>query len=279
MIPLLRVLPALALLILPAGARASCGLDLCPIDAAPDAVSQPVQVQSLTRHTAAPGGAAWYVESFLGLDARLLETKAGDLSLGASLPLLWTRDAFGPWMGLGNAIGRVDYRLPLGGEGLSLAMGSQLELPTTTRDTHDDAGHTVVLPYLRGAAVLGPVDLRLEGGWARTLGHSADHEHDATSFLPEVEVNPHSDNELLGRLGLGARLPLGRSSLRAAGTVELIEELGEEGRLVPTAGPSLAADAGPVSVQAQAWFPLSTTARRFDRRLNLVVVYEPRLQR
>lgn len=272
----LSALAAAAALALAAGpARASCGLDLCPLDAAPDHREPGLRLLSQTRHTAAPDGASWYLESFVGAEGRLVEGAAGELRLSGSLPVLWLRDAFGPWVGLGNAVALVDHRLPLGGEAVALALGTQLELPSTTRETHDDAGHTVLLPYLRASAAQGRLVARGRLGWARTLGRSADHDHAAGAFLPQVEVNPHSDSEVQARLGLGTSLPLGAGRLVPGVDVELIEELGEDGAFLPSLGPGLDLHAGPLRARLQAWLPLSPVARRFDHRVSLVLGLAP----
>ena len=274
---LVRLLFAGALALLPQVAEASCGLDMCPIDAAPDVVPPRVRLQSQTRHTEAPDGAAWYVEEFVGAQVVAVRRPGAELRLGASLPVIWLRDATGPWTGLGNTIALAELGLHRGEARGEVALGTQLELPTTTRDTHDDAGNTVLLPYLRGMVARGPVDLSARVGWARSVGGAAaGHSHDDLGFLPTVEVNPHSDSELLQRLELGLLLRPGAVSLRPALAAQLIEELGPQGILVPSGGPALDLFAGPVRMRAQAWLPLSTAHQRFDRRLNLVVAYEPR---
>lgn len=263
---MLLTLLAPVLLALSGPAQASCGLEVCPLDAAPTGPDRSLQGRVLVRHTAAPDSAAWYTESFLG--GSLMPTDR--LQLGASVPLLLVQDAYGPWVGLGNSIATVDGAI-LDRSALTGAVGLQLELPTTTRDTHDDGGHLVALPYARVAAGSGAVDVRVRAGWARVLALSDDHAHPDMAFSPAVEVNPHTDSELLLRLEGGATLTRGPARLRLAAGAQHIRPA-EEAPLL-AASPVLEVALARLLLRGQVELPL-TEPHRFSRRLTLNVTFQ-----
>lgn len=238
-------------------AQASCGLEMCPLDAAPTPRSA-LQARSLTRYTADPTTAAWYAETFVGGGVRLRQ----GVMLGASLPLLYVQDAAGGWLGLGNTVAIVDWQRD------TLAAGLQLELPTTTRDTHDDAGHVVAFPYVRALRAWGRWDARARAGWGRSLSFSEeDHEH-GVAFSPYAEVNPHSDSELQLRAEAGWQV----SGVRPALSTAFIQEFG--GDTLLTLNPVVELRREQILLRAQLEHPL-TAARRFEQRVSLNVTYSP----
>lgn len=257
-------------------AAASCGLEMCPPDAAPTAPARALSARVMTRQTTAPLGAAWYAESFLGASLPLGE----HLQVGGSLPILLVQDAYGLWMGLGNALVLADWQSSSSSSAAAPdpvvgALGLQLELPTTNRDTHDDGGHLVALPYARATATLGSVDLRGRLGVAQSLStHAADHTHSTLAFSPAVEVNPHADTEALGRLELGWTHTGAALWLRPALLAEAIQELvaedggGGGGGLLLTASPVLEVAHRRLLLRGQLELPM-TSVRRFDRRVTL----------
>ena len=228
------------------------------MDAAPPQPS-PLLLRGLTRYTADPSTAAWYTETFLGAGLRLRES----VLVGANLPLLYVQDAADGWVGLGNTVAFADWQVVP-----AAALGLQLELPTTTRDTHDDAGHVVAFPYARGTASRGRADVRLRGGWGRTLDGGEDHEHTALVFSPYAAVNPHSDSELQLRAEAGAALGPARPALGGAAIYEL------DGAFLATINPVIELTRPQWVLRAQ-WEQPLTEQRRFARRVSLTVTYHP----
>ncbi|MCB9745594.1 MAG: hypothetical protein H6740_23660 [Alphaproteobacteria bacterium] len=243
------------LLLLLNAAQAACGLDACPIEGE---VPERARVQLTSRYAGAPDGAAWYAETLVGGHVRVGE----GLRLSAQLPMLVTRDAYGLRPGLGDSLLQADLAGP--GEALRWGLGVQLELPTNTLAT--DTPHLVALPYLRAQPRVGAWDLRARAGWAKASTAGPKHEH--PSDMPQVQVNPHSDSELLLRGELGWTRALTPATLRPGLSAELVQGVAEPSLRLLTAGPTAELDLGVVTLRAAAEWPLLGPPR-FDQRVSV----------
>jgi len=196
-----------------APAKASCGLDRCPVPA--DGAESPAlfSATSTLRHTTAEGG--WYGEAFVGA-----VVQPNDWSrLEASMPLVvYAGDD--DVQGLGNSVVLAELLWTADDE-LSVGGGLQAELPTAIDEALGD-DHLVLLPYMSLHAMKDRTGATTWLGWGRALGasgeathadHGHDHSHDHQQSTT-LAVNPHSASELLGRVELGHRLPFSSATLQ-----------------------------------------------------------------
>ncbi|GEM_PF-1817143 len=246
----------------PTPAHASCGLDQCPIDAAPTSSDAPaVALRSHTRVSAAAGATgAWYGETYVGA----LVLAPGSVRLGGSLPLVALSTPEGTVAGVGNAVVVVDWAVPVRSSTWRAAVGSQVELPTATDGDLGEA-HLMVLPYGRVEALGSAFGFTVTAGWARTVapGHGHSHGHDGTPL-----VNPHSDSELRLRGQAGWTRARGQDWLRLGPQIDVVQELVETRSTLVSAGPFLDIGTGRTTIRIRGELPL-TEARRTDARVGL----------
>ncbi|MCB9762124.1 MAG: hypothetical protein H6739_20050 [Alphaproteobacteria bacterium] len=242
---------------IPSVAGASCGLDHCPMDAAPSAAKVRGELKLTSRLTDAPLWPGGYGELFLGGHV----APGKHLKLGGATPLI-ARSSLGErQIGIGNTILYADLGRALGEGAAVVAAGLQAELPTASDEALGDR-HLVVMPYARAQGWLGPADLAVQVAWGQAVGAEA-HRHGIG-----VEVNPHDAQELLARAELGVTRDAAWGALRPGARVDLIKSFDEGGQLPVTVGPVVGLTRGRWALNAAGALPV-TRDRRVGWRVGL----------
>ena len=264
MSPLLKGLALFSLLggiFLYAGeARASCGLDHCPIELPDKEYKLDLRLQSKVQHTRfdLAGLEGHFTEFFLSAEYRGFES----WTLGGNIPLIFLKVEEDEHTGFGNGVVYGEWSHALS-EHSSIAFGNQVELPWGSGEGMSD-DHWVILPYLSLHASLGPGFLMFTGGFSQSIGgHSHDSDQGGASHF--VFVNPHESREVLGRIAVG--LPLMNNRLRVMTLLNIQEPMSGSNQetLLQAGARALYRFSDTLSVQAVFESPI-TEAKRFENR-------------
>jgi len=244
---------ALLLPLLSTPAQASCGLDHCPLSAAPGP-DEPSDVR-LQQRVGALGRdylGAVTSETTLGASARL----GGPVLVGGALPFV---AAFGevPAAGLGDALVWTDLAWTRGQ--VRFGGGLQVEMPTATARAPADA-HLLFLPHGRLRARAGRFDLGAQLGLAQAVETRTTEQDDHHHAV--IVVDPHADTELKGRIEAGVSGTTHEIALRGGVRAEVIREAVPAGRTLGTLGPVGQLTLGRVMVQAWCEVPFTRARNR-----------------
>lgn len=196
--PAISLVTALAILLAPPPATASCGMGVCPLPVAGGLNERalagtgilPSQFALESRFVSFDigGRGNYWQNSLTGIyEHRLFRA-------GGILPAIYLNAPQAETFGLGNTtlFGELYvFTRP----GTRVSLGSQLETPTGNHRRGLGADHFMAIPYVNWWQQVTDVRFAVQAGMQQTLGH---HTH-SSGGIP-LYVNPHTDTELMVRL-------------------------------------------------------------------------------
>ena len=185
---------AALLVLLPAFASANCGLSFCPVGGHGSMSS----VWSLSADVEQTGFVLGGLSGhYAQLIPRIEHRGFKNWVLGGALPVVSLTEAGGETQnGLANALLFAEKSLP--GGNWKPALGLQLEVPIGDHDHGIAADHWMLVPYASMVRSFGETFVLARAGYRRAFGGQDE------DPLHPLLVNPHADQELLYRLGVGS---------------------------------------------------------------------------
>jgi len=263
----LGVSTALMTLLTTQTAKASCGLEHCPITRDPATglpFTSPYQLQARAQSTSfdIDQTKGHYHQIFVSGEYRGLKS----IAIGFNVPLTRLTTPEESLSGLGNSVLYGEWRHVFSDK-IAASFGTQIELPLGTDPLLAD-GHAVVMPYGTIHLTLGSFYWMGNLGFAKTIDS---HDHDHSNDKTPVYVNPHDNEEMVYRLGIGA--PFSSKRVQPLILIEGQQVLGHghDRTLVQGGGRIQAHLNGSLSVHASFLVPV-TTARRWENRFQVGLI-------